>query len=108
GAEFEGKLVPESQLVAKWFNEWKNAGALDPGLEIVALEPCADTHDEAVHVKQLASGRGWHHLLLVTSANHLRRASALFRTQGLEVSPVPCNFLTNVSTAPSPNVFGVP
>ena len=31
----------------------------------------------------------------------MRRASAVFRAQGLDVIPVPCNFITTVSTAPS-------
>ena len=52
--------------------------------------------------------RGWRRLLLVTSANHMRRAVALFQKQGFEVTPVPCNFLTNVSTAPSPQALCVP
>src|SRR5437763_1587374 len=52
-----------------------------------------DTHDEALKVRVLATERGWHRVLLVTSANHMRRASGVFRAQGLEVIPVPCNFL---------------
>jgi uncharacterized SAM-binding protein YcdF (DUF218 family) len=32
-------------------------------------------------------------ILLVTSASHLPRATALFRKQGFQVTPVPCDFL---------------
>ena len=81
---------------------------LDPKLEIIPLPACADTHDEATHVRALATERGWHRILLVTSATHMRRAAALFRTQGIEAIPVPCNFLTNVSTAPGPQAVCVP
>ncbi len=106
GEEFDGKFIEESPLVAKWFGHWK--GIIDPGLEMIPLRPCADTHDEAVCVRALATERGWHRVLLVTSANHMRRAVALFRTQGIDAVPVPCNFLTNVSTAPGPQAAAVP
>jgi uncharacterized SAM-binding protein YcdF (DUF218 family) len=110
GCVFEGDFVSESQRVSKWFEQLRQGGIFDPALEIIPLAPCADTHDEAVGVHSLAAARGWHRVLLVTSANHMRRASALFRTQGLEVEPVPCNFLTNVSTPipPGSGWFGVP
>ncbi len=108
GAEFDDGFISESTVVSKWFEQWKQAGALDPALEILPLNPCSDTHDEALGVRALADKRGWRRVLLVTSANHMRRAVALFQSQGLEVTPVPCNFLTNVSTAPGPQVIGLP
>jgi uncharacterized SAM-binding protein YcdF (DUF218 family) len=110
GGEFDGKFISESAVVAQWFEQWRQSGALDPALEILPLPPCADTHDEALGVRALAMARGWHRILLVTSAYHLRRAAGLFHTQGLEVEPVPCNFLTNISTLHSPGSgwFGVP
>jgi len=79
-----------------------------PKEAMIPLASNADTHDEALKVRALAAERGWHRILLVTSANHQRRASATFRAQGLEVISVPCNFLTGVSTAPPPPGFGVP
>jgi len=108
GAEFEDKFLAESELAAAWFDQLRKAGAIDPNTRIIPLKPCGDTHDEALGVRVLATANGWHRVLLVTSANHMRRAAALFRTQGLEVVPVPCNFLTNVSTAPPPVGAGVP
>ncbi len=67
------------------------------GAEIVALAPCNDTHDEALRVQALAASRGWRRVLLVTSARHMRRAAATFRTAGVEVVPAACNFMTDPS-----------
>jgi uncharacterized SAM-binding protein YcdF (DUF218 family) len=75
---------------------------------MIALGANGDTHDEALKVRALATERGWRRVLLVTSANHLRRASATFRAQGFEVISAPCNFLTNVSTEPGPSGLLVP
>lgn len=79
-----------------------------PAEAMIPLGANEDTHDEALKVRALAAERGWHRVLLVTSANHMRRASAVFRAQGLEVIPVPCNFLTTVGTAPPPSGVAVP
>jgi uncharacterized SAM-binding protein YcdF (DUF218 family) len=75
-----------------------------PVPEIISLGACIDTHDEAVRTRALAEQRGWRRILLVTSASHLRRAVATFRTLGMEVVPVPCNFLAARTT----RVFAVP
>jgi uncharacterized SAM-binding protein YcdF (DUF218 family) len=94
---FEGEIV--KNLLATW-------GIPDDA--ILPLGANEDTHDEALKVGALAKLGGWHRILLVTSANHMRRASAVFRAQGLEVIPVPCNFLTTVATAPPPPGVNVP
>lgn len=93
----------ESEIVRDLLVTW--------GVPKEAMIPLAanrDTHDEALKVRALATERGWRRILLVTSANHMRRASATFRAQGLEVIPVPCNFLTTISTAPAPPGVHVP
>jgi uncharacterized SAM-binding protein YcdF (DUF218 family) len=94
---FEGVIVRD--LLTNW-------GVPDEA--IIALGANEDTHDEALKVKALAAEHGWHRVLLVTSANHMRRACGVFRAQGLEVIPAPCNFLTTVATAPPPPGFSVP
>ncbi|HEY3899947.1 MAG TPA: YdcF family protein [Chthoniobacter sp.] len=94
---FEGVIVKD--LLTTW-------GI--PADDILPLGANEDTHDEALKVGALAKERGWHRVLLVTSANHMRRASAVFRAQGLEVIPVPCNFFTTVATAPPPPGISVP
>jgi uncharacterized SAM-binding protein YcdF (DUF218 family) len=94
---FEGVIVKD--LLSTW-------GV--PPEDVIPTGANEDTHDEALKVHALAAERGWHRILLVTSANHMRRASAVFRAQGLEVIPAPCNFLTTLATAPAPPGFAVP
>lgn len=62
--------------------------------EILSLGRCENTAGEARKVADLCRQRGWQRVLLVTSANHLRRATAAFHTAGVNVIPAPCNFLT--------------
>lgn len=47
-----------------------------------------DTRDNALYTALLARGRGIRHVLLVTSAVHMPRASLWFRDAGIAVSPV--------------------
>ena len=101
--KLDGVVRFESDIVRDLLTTWGM-----PAEAIIPLGANQDTHDEALKVRALAAERGWHRVLLVTSANHLRRASAVFRAQGLEVIPVPCNFLTTVATAPPPPGFSVP
>ena len=53
---------------------------------------CINTHDEAVAFRKLAQSQGWSKVMLVTSALHLRRGVALFKKQGIEVTPVAADF----------------
>lgn len=105
----DGVMRNESDLVRDWITGWH---LLDlPGQtasEIVSLGHCLDTHDEAVKVRKLAEARGWRRVLLVTSASHMRRALATFRTADVSAVPVPCNFITTVGTSPSKARFTVP
>ena len=99
----DGRLVLESEITKGLLARW--------GVTAEAMIPLggnADTHDEATDVRALATERGWHRVLLVTSANHMRRAAATVRHMGVEVVPVPCNFLTSVGTGETPFVPGVP
>ncbi|MEA3212156.1 MAG: hypothetical protein QOE70_5213 [Chthoniobacter sp.] len=75
---------------------------------VFSLGGCADTHDEALRVRQLAQEQGWKRLLLVTSAVHQRRALATFRHAGLDVVAAPCNFLTTMSPDTGPPALGLP
>jgi len=101
--KLDGVIRFESEIVRDLFLTWGI-----PKEAMIPLGSNADTHDEALKVRALATERGWRRVLLVTSANHQRRASATFRAQGLEVISVPCNFLTNVSNAPGEPGFSVP
>ena len=71
-------------------------------IEILSLGPCLHTHDEGVKVAALARERGWKRVALVTSASHMTRSLAVFRNAGVDCVAAPCNFLTTLSTAPSP------
>ena len=78
-----------SENARDWFANGKVSAA-----RIVTLPHCRNTFDEAVYTQKVAQTNGWGRILLVTSAAHMRRAAATFRTQGLEVYEVPCNFHT--------------
>jgi uncharacterized SAM-binding protein YcdF (DUF218 family) len=101
--KLDGVERDEAELVRRFITERR----LVPG-EVIALPRCTDTRHEAQRVRQLVQERGWSRVLLVTSANHMRRAVATFRTAGVEVTPAPCNFLTQVSLGDSPRGFSVP
>ena len=102
-APLDGRAVIEAEIVQGLLARW---GV--PAEAMIPLGGTADTHDEALKVRALAAGRGWKRVLLVTSANHMRRAAATFRHTGIEVVPVPCNFLTSVGTGETPFVPAVP
>ncbi|WP_159564557.1 envelope biogenesis factor ElyC [Budvicia diplopodorum] len=59
-----------------------------PERDIIVLDQAKDTIEEAQAVAQIASQK---RLLLVTSANHLPRAMAIFQSQGLNPLPAPAN-----------------
>ena len=83
----------EAELFKRLVDERKLGGP-----EVISLGGCKHTRHEAEKVAKLARERGWKRVLLVTSANHMRRAAAVFRTAtGLEVVPAPGAFLTSAS-----------
>ncbi len=77
----------EGNYVKEWIEEWR----LAPG-NIIPLQPSRDTHDEAVQVRKLMDEHKWQSILLVSSAFHLRRAEALFKSLGIPATPVGCDF----------------
>lgn len=50
-----------------------------------------NTHENAHNSAALLKAGGLGHILLVTSAIHMRRAAGAFRHEGIAVSPVPAN-----------------
>jgi len=79
--------VPSMCVVQDWVTSWGLVGGAVTNLGI-----CINTHDEAVAFKKLAQGQGWLKVMLVTSALHMRRSVALFKKQGIEVTPVAADF----------------
>src|ERR1035441_10581517 len=75
--------VASMSVVEDWVVSWGVAGGVVTNLGI-----CINTHDEAVAFRKLAQSQGWSNVMLVTSALHMRRSLALFRKQGVEVTPV--------------------
>lgn len=61
---------------------------VDPA-DIILLESPQDTQEEAIASKKIVGDQP---LILVTSASHMIRASALFQKAGIDVIPAPTNF----------------
>ena len=66
-----------------------------PNLKVHSLGACANTRDEALKVLDLLPSQSWEKIGLITSANHMPRAAATFRKAGIEVLPIPCNYLSS-------------
>lgn len=60
-----------------------------PASRVVLKDDAVDTHDEAQNVARLLPGLHVDHVVLVTSAVHMRRARAVFRAAGVAVIPAP-------------------
>lgn len=59
-----------------------------PADALLLEQKSRDTRDNAFYTARMAQARGMHHVLLVTSAVHMPRASLWFRDAGIEVTPV--------------------
>ena len=103
GSKFDGHLKLECDYVRELL-----AALGTPTASMIPLGMNADTHEEALHARAVATAQGWNRILLVTSANHMRRASAVFRKQGFDVIPAPCNFQSSISMAPESFYICVP
>jgi uncharacterized SAM-binding protein YcdF (DUF218 family) len=77
----------EGQVVAGWIKKWGVTEA-----KVIVLPGSRNTRDEAERVLALVQTNRWKRLALVTSAFHLPRAVAVFRTLDMEVVPVGCDF----------------
>lgn len=66
--------------------------ALETGVaseQIVLEERSRNTYENALYAEQVMAARGWKSALLVTSASHMPRAMAVFKTLGIEVVAAP-------------------
>ncbi len=61
-----------------------------PAHAILKETTSRNTYENAVMAKKLLGSRS---VLLVTSASHILRATAIFRKQGLDVTPFPCGYV---------------
>ena len=76
---------PEGQ---RYLQEARQLGI--PAAAMASTPPVVNTAEEAAAIRQLLPARA--HILLVTSAFHMRRAQRLFERQGLKVLPFPVDF----------------
>jgi len=89
GSFERGRGKAEGALVKEWVEQWK---VTPPGVEIRFGPPCRNTFEEARAISALASELKAERIALITSATHMRRAVTVFKSAGLNVLPVPCDF----------------
>jgi uncharacterized SAM-binding protein YcdF (DUF218 family) len=63
-----------------------------PKSAIIQETGSANTYENALGVKSILEDRHIGRILLVTSAMHMPRALALFKHQGIDAIPAPCDF----------------
>ncbi len=74
-------------------------------VSVTNLGICNNTHDEAIKFELLQQTYNWGSITLVTSALHMPRSVALFRKQGILVTPVACDFRVCGTPRPSFSIF---
>lgn len=92
GYPHEGRMFSEADAVRDYLSSH-----VPLNIQLQSLGTCSDTHDEALKVAELMKRRGLKRVLLVTSANHMPRAAATFGKAGVQVIPVPCNYLSSLN-----------
>ena len=86
-----GALTPltgSSMSEARQFLQLAVESGLDSAV-VLLEEDSRNTYENALHTHQLLEKSELRDVLLVTSAMHMRRAAAVFRAQGISVSPAP-------------------
>jgi uncharacterized SAM-binding protein YcdF (DUF218 family) len=76
--------VPEADRLAAKLVAW---GV--PPSQVVVEATSRNTRENAIESSRIAASRGWHTLLVVTSAAHMPRALGCFRAVGLEPDALP-------------------
>lgn len=70
---------------------------IDLGVEegqVILESQSRDTQENALNCREIVRQRGFRSPLLVTSAYHMRRSIRAFEKAGVEVTPVPAQFVT--------------
>lgn len=89
----DGQKVSEHSVIAPWIERWE---LTEMPVETIGI--CPNTHGEAMAMKALMDEKGWERVILVTSAWHMPRAAAVFRSTGIEVIPAACDFKSQPPT----------
>ena len=87
GGDLEHQAFSEARAMAVFVQD---LGV--PAQALVLEEISRNTRGNAAFSAALLKARGIEHILLVTSALHMSRALALFKAQGLQVTPAPTDF----------------
>ena len=80
----DGQWRSEADRLRPWMADWELLG----GAGVEDLGVCGNTREEAVKFAKLVKERDWETVYLVTSANHMKRAEAVFLSAGVSVVPV--------------------
>ena len=82
-----GEMVSDITVIEPWVERWNLVD-----IPIKSLGRCANTYEEAMATRKLLDEFGWEKVILVTSAWHMPRAEAVFRSAGVNVIPFACDF----------------
>jgi uncharacterized SAM-binding protein YcdF (DUF218 family) len=83
-----GSKTPEADSISRLLQEW---GV--PANAIVIEQESVNTYQNALNTKRLLERRGLKSILLVTSAMHMPRALATFRSAGINAIPSPTDYV---------------
>lgn len=86
---FGEKLVPEAEAAKDLLQRW---GV--PSEAILVETQSRNTHENAIFSRPILLQKNARRVLLVTSAFHMPRATAIFRKAGMDVTPVPTDYLS--------------
>jgi len=84
---FTGPKAPKSNAMRILLRDW---GV--PESAIVLESASQNTRQNALQVRRILRRRGWHKILLVTSAQHMRRALAVFTAIGIDAIASPTDY----------------
>ena len=82
-----GSDIPEAGSIQSLLEEW---GV--PGASILTESASRNTYENAVFTRQLLAAHELQRVLLVTSAMHMPRALATFRSAGINAVPAPTDY----------------
>jgi uncharacterized SAM-binding protein YcdF (DUF218 family) len=82
-----GSEIPEAESIQTLLEEW---GV--PSASIIAESGSRNTYENAVLTKRILEQRGLQRVLLVTSALHMPRALATFKSAGIDAVPATTDF----------------
>jgi len=82
-----GTKIPEALTIRKLLQEWNV-----PGNAIVMEQKSLNTYQNAINTKNLLDQKKLKTVLLVTSASHMYRALATFRSAGIHAIPSPTDY----------------